>query len=190
MTDERDDTGRSDDSEPDGAGSETHDTLAVPSEPPDPESEPHVLPPEALVYPTFSFDSGDATWRTGFDLHRDLDDETLIEWLDSLAGATGSHDLAVEGSETRVTFGIRPNDVRMTYDPETDRQGSLDVTVSLDAYVVRSEDANARPTGARGDRGFIPFAMVTGDRDPEECRCYNWVDDPGTTTGECLTDDE
>lgn len=154
------------------------DELGVPDSSPDPETMEHVLPDEKLSYPTFDFDSGAVSPRDGFDLDRDLDREEMQEWLDGLAGALASHDAAVEGADTRVTFGVAPSDVRMSFDPDDDHRGQISVTFTLDAKALKYEDADTRPVGARGGRGFIPLAMLAEDGDPESYRCYNWIDDP------------
>lgn len=167
-----------------GADSDADEDSALPDGIPDPESppdfdaDPHVLPTEDLVYPTFEFDSGTLSPETGFDLERSLDRDEMGSWLDSLSGALESHDLAVEGENLRATFGVAPDDVQLSFDPDDDHRGSLSVTLTFDAKVMRYEDADERPRGSRGGRGFIPIEMLTGDRDPDDFRCYNWVDDP------------
>lgn len=148
-----------------------------PDSPPDFAEEAHVLLEDELVYPTFSFDSGDASHQ-GFDLARELDREEMRSWLDSLAGGLASHDVAVEGEDTQTTFGVAPDSVQFSFDPHEDNRGRLSVTFELDAVVVHQSDADERPVGARGGRGFIPREMLTVDRDPGEFRCYNWIDDP------------
>lgn len=159
------------------AGTAGPDDLEVPAAPPDPETAAHVLPPEDMVYPTLSFESG-TVGPDGFDCRRELDAEPMADWLEALAGALVSHDLAVEGADRRAYLGIAPSAVDLAFDPDEDHRGTIELTVSLDARVMRYEDADARPTGARGGRGFVPFAMLTGDRDPDAFRCYNWIEDP------------
>lgn len=177
------------------------DELDVPSSPPDPETTEHVLPDEELRYPTFGFPEGSVSPDDGFDLERDLDREEMAAWLEDLAGALRSHDAAVEAPDRRVTFGVGAGDVRMAFDPDEDHRGIIEATFTLPAAALKYEDAEARPTGSRGGRGFIPFAMLTSDdRDPGSYRCYNWIEDPTATARgdgpagdegeECSVDDE
>jgi hypothetical protein len=149
-----------------------------PESPPDFDDDPHVLPEEDLVYPTFEFPGEDLSQEDGFDCGRELDREEMESWLDSLAGALESHDLAVEGENLRATFGVAPDDVEISFRPDENQRGTLSITLSLDAKVMRYENGNDQPLGARGGRGFIPIEMLTEDRDPGEYRCYNWIDDP------------
>ncbi|WP_290815206.1 hypothetical protein [Halovivax sp.] len=178
MTDDEGAEPTSDDGDRDGtdetAGS---NDLDVPETPPDPKSTDHVLPTDQLVYPTLAFDSGTVS-PEGFDCRRELDADAMADWLEGLAGALISHDLAVEGADNRAYLGIAPSAVDLTFDPDDDHRGTIELTVSLDAKVMRYEDADARPTGARGGRGFVPIEMLTGDRPPESFRCYNWIEDP------------
>ena len=155
-----------------------------PDEPPDFEDDPHVLAEEDLVYPTFEFDDGELSTEEGFDLRQERDREEMAAWLDSLSGALTSHDIAVEGANLRATFGVAPDDVRMTFEPDENHRGTLTVTLSLDAKVMCYERADERPRGNRGNRGFIPLEMLTSDRDPETFRCYNWIEDPTIETDE------
>lgn len=166
------------------ANSSLPEGIPDPDDPPDLESDPHVLPADDLVYPTFQFDTGTISPEEGFSLSQDLDRDELVEWLDSLAGANVSHDLAVEGENLRPIFGIAPADVELSFEPDGDQTGTLSVTFNLKAKVMRYESADERPRGARGNRGFIPIEMLTGDRDPGEFRCYNWIDDPLPADGE------
>lgn len=175
-------------SDSDSTTGSTEEDSGLPSGIPDPESppdfdaDPHVLPEEDLVYPTFEFPSAPLSQETGFDCRKELDREEMEEWLDSLAGALVSHDLAVEGGNLRATLGVAPDDVRMSFEPDEDQRGTLSITLSLDAKVMRYENAEDRPLGSRGGRGFIPVEMLTEDRDPGEYRCYNWIDDPTGNT--------
>jgi len=162
----------------DDGGSGLPPGIPDPESPPDFDADPHVLPEEDLVYPTFEFPSEEISQETGFDCRRNLDREEMGEWLESLAGALVSHDLAIEGENLRATFGVAPDDVRMSFEPDEKQRGTLSITLSLDAKVMRYENADDRPLGARGSRGFIPIEMLTDDRDPGEYRCYNWIDDP------------
>lgn len=154
-----------------------------PESPPDFDADQHVLPPEDLVYPTFEFENGDISTTDGFALDEELDHEGMQSWLDSLANAVGTHDLAVEGADLRATLGIAPADVQVSFTPDEEQRGTLSVTFSFDAKVMRYEDADERPLGARGGQGFIPIEMLTTDRDPSDFRCYNWIEDP-TPDGE------
>ncbi|WP_323676490.1 hypothetical protein [Halorubellus sp. PRR65] len=137
----------------------------------------HALPPDDLVYPTFAFDDGSVDADGAFDLSRDVDRETLSSWLSDLAGAMASHDVAVESPDGHVRFGVGAKDVAMSFDPDDDHSGDLEVTVTLNAKAMFVADDPEKPAvGARGGRGFVPIEALTTDR--EEFRCYNWIDDP------------
>ena len=151
--------------------------LDVPADPPDPAETDHVLAPEDLQYPTVSIPDGRVS-PEGVSGHRDLDAEEMLDWLDALSGAVTSHDIAVEGPDRRATFGIAPATVDLSFDPDEDHRGRLEVTLSFEAKALTYEPASARPTGARGGRGFVPLEMLTTDREPSSFRCYNWIDDP------------
>jgi hypothetical protein len=179
-SDQRDDADQRDASRHDGLP----DGIPDPDSPPDFEDDDHVLPEEDLVYPTFEFEDGEVSQDDGFDLRRERDREEMKSWLDSLSGALTSHDLAVEGENLRATFGVAPDDVRMQFDPDEDHRGTLSVTLSFDAKVMRYEDADEHPSGSRGNRGFIPIEMLEEGRDASEFRCYNWIDDPTVETEE------
>ncbi|MFC6953272.1 hypothetical protein [Halorubellus litoreus] len=143
----------------------------------------HALPPEDLVYPTFAFDDGAVDADGGFDLSRDVDRETLSSWLSDLAGAMASHDVAVESPDGHVRFGVGANDVSMSFDPDDDHRGELEVTVRLNAKAMFVADDPEKPAvGARGGRGFVPIEALTTDQ--EDFRCYNWIDDPETPDDE------
>lgn len=191
MSNEQDDTGGEDaDKEEERRNDGLPDGIPDPDSPPDFADDDHVLPEDDLVYPTVEFEEGDISQEEGFDLRRERDREELSSWLDSLSGALASHDLAVEGEELRATFGVAPDDVRMEFDPDEDHRGTLSVTLSFDAKVMRYEDADERPTGKRGGRGFIPIEMLEDSRDASAFRCYNWVDDPTVETEERADDSE
>lgn len=143
----------------------------------------HALPPEKLVYPTFEFDEGDVDEDGGFDLSRGIDREEMIEWLEQLAGGMESHDVAVESPDGHVRFGVGAKDVAVSFDPDEDHRGELEVTFSLKARAMFVADDPSKPdVGARGGRGFIPLSMLTSDR--ETFRCYNWIEDPLDPDGE------
>ena len=187
MTDSNDDTGN--DHRPADEERALPDGIPDPDDPPDFESDSHVLSEDDLVYPTFEFEEGAISQDDGFALQRELDREEMGSWLDSLSGALVSHDLAVEGENLRATFGFAPDDVEMSFDPDETHRGKLTVTLSLDAKVMCYERADERPRGNRGNRGFIPLEMLTSDRDPETFRCYNWISDPTIATDD-RADDE
>jgi hypothetical protein len=154
------------------------DGIPDPDSPPSFDDDPHVLPEDDLAYPTVEFPDGAISQTDGFALQTECDREQLAGVLDSLSGALASHDLAVEADNLRATFGIAPDDVEMQFDPDEDHRGTLTVTLSLDAKVMRYEDADTQSTGNRGGRGFIPLDMLATDSDASEFRCYNWIDDP------------
>lgn len=173
-----DDSAGRDDTDNSQSGDGLPDGIPDPDNPPDFEDDPHVLPPEDLQYPTLSAEDGQVSPADGFDLSEDLDRDGMGDWLDALSDALVSHDIAVEGDDRRATLGIAPDGVDLTFDPDEDQRGQLEVTFTLDAKVMRYEDADERPRGARGNRGFIPIEMLTGDQDADSFRCYNWVGDP------------
>lgn len=137
----------------------------------------HTLPPEKLVYPTFEFEEGEVDEDGGFDLRQEMDRETMIEWLTELAGGMESHDVAVESPDGHVRFGVGANDVAMSFDPDENHRGELEITFTLNTRAMFVSDDPSKPdVGARGGRGFIPRSMLTSNR--ETFRCYNWIEDP------------
>jgi hypothetical protein len=145
------------------------------------EAESDALDSEDLQYPTFTFPDASVGPDGGFDAERPLDYDTMAEWLRDLAGGLGSHDIAVEGADRRVIFGIGPDDVAMSFEPDDDHRGTVEVTFTLKAKAMTVGDTDDPQAGARGGRGFVPVEMLTGDRDPSDFRCYNWIADPGET---------
>jgi hypothetical protein len=160
------------------------DGIPDPDSPPSFEDDSHVLPEEDLTYPTLEFPSGTISQEEGFDLKQECDRDDMQALLDALGDGLVSHDVAVEAENIRATLGIAPDDIEVGFSPDDDHRGTLTVTLSLDAKVMRYEDADAEPIGNRGGRGFIPLAMLEDDRDPSEFRCYNWIDDPTISRGE------
>ncbi|GAB6880316.1 hypothetical protein JCM17823_25900 [Halorubrum gandharaense] len=154
------------------------DALGVPDAPPDPETDDHVLPDEKLRYPTLTFEEGAVDPEDGFDLAADLDRESARKLLDDLAGALASHDLVVEGPDTRATFGVGVDRVEADFTPDEDGRGEIEVTLTMPAKVLDYAPADADFVGARGGTGFIQRAMLTEERPPESFRCYNWIDEP------------
>lgn len=179
--DDRQDDGGRDGDQQIGRHDGLPDGIPDPDSPPDFEDDDHVLSVDELAYPTFEF-GGELSQEEGFDLRRERDREELEAWLEELSGALTSHDLAVEGDDLRAIFGVRPDDVRMQFEPDEDHRGELTVTLSLDAKVMRYERTDEQAAGNRGGRGFIPMAMLEEGRDASEFRCYNWVDDPTVDT--------
>lgn len=138
----------------------------------------HALSVDELRYPEFAFeaDGVDEDGRT--DLERELDHEEMAEWLDELAGGLGSHDVAVTAADGHATFGVAPDTVAISFDPDENGRGKLEFTFTMDAKVMfSSDDPDLPKVGARAGRGFVPVEMLTSDRDPSEFRCYNWLDD-------------
>lgn len=179
MTDEQEESGV-DDPESDGADGRRNDGS-------DDEDGHGALPVEDLQYPEFVFDDGDIAADGAFDLSRELDHGEMADWLSELASGMASHDVAVESPEGYVTFGVGASGVEMSFDPDEDGVGNLEVTFSLRAKPMFVADDPDRPkAGARGGRGFVPVEMLTTDR--ERFRCYNWMADP--TEGNNSTDSE
>ncbi|MFC7175588.1 hypothetical protein [Halosegnis marinus] len=130
-----------------------------------------------LRYPTLDTEDGVGADGT-LDATVPLDGERAAAWLRDLADAVESHDLGVAGDSYRGIYGIGPREATLAFDPDADHRGELSVTVRFAARTMTVEDADTDPVGARGGRGFVPLAMLTGDRDPGEFRCYNWVAEP------------
>ncbi len=138
------------------------------------EGDDHALSPEDLQYPEFVFEDGEIAEDGAFDLETDLDREAMADWLSDLAGGMASHDVAVESPDGYVTFGVGASGVEMTFDPEADGVGDLEVTFKLRAKpMFVADDPDQPKAGARGGTGFIPIEMLTTDR--ETFRCYNWM---------------
>lgn len=138
----------------------------------------HALPLEDLVYPTLELPDGSVGDDGSVEGTADLDREEMGEWLEDLAGGLTSHDVAVAAPDGRVTFGVAPQGVDVSFDPGEDGVGDLEVTFRLSAKPMTVQDPDDPAVGARGGRGFIPLAMLTEDADPSSYRCYNWVEDP------------
>lgn len=136
----------------------------------------HVLPDEELNYPTLSFESGTIGTDGRFELSQPLDREAMGEWAEGIAGALGSHDLAVSTPEGLVTFGVAPNQVDATFEADEDNSGTLEVTFHLSAKAMFVADGSEEVVGSRGETGFVPVSMLSDDQD--RFRCYNWIDDP------------
>lgn len=154
------------------------DELEVPDQPPDPETESHVLPDEKLRYPEFAFEDGEMV-DGRFELERSLDREGMREWLEELSGGLASHDVGVSTADETAIFGVGAGDVSMSFDPDDEHRGTLEVTFSLNAKLMTfSDDPEERRAGARGGEGFIPIEMLTTEKEPQTFRCYNWIRDP------------
>lgn len=163
----------------DAAGESGPADLAVPEDPPDPAECEHVLAPEQLCYPTFEFESGEFTEAGGFALSRALDRATARDWLDDLAGGLTSHDVAVRTPGGVGVMGVGTPNFSMRFDPNEEGRGDLVVELRMPASMLAFSSDPAVPfAGARGGRGFIPLAMLTGERAHDEFRCYNWLDQP------------
>jgi hypothetical protein len=137
----------------------------------------HALPPEDLHYPTLELAEGSVAGDGTAEGTTDLDREAMATWLEDLAGGLVSHDVALAAPDGRVTLGVAPEGADVSFDPDEDGVGDLEVTFRLRAKAMTTADADDPAVGARGGRGFVPLSMLTGDRDPGEFRCYNWVDD-------------
>jgi hypothetical protein len=151
-----------------------------PPVPEDPETavaaDDHALPPSDLQYPEFSVEGGEVEDDGTFDLTTDLDREEMQDWLADLADGLASHDVGVETPDGRVTLGVAPEDVELSFDPEEDHTGRFEVTFGLHAKAMTVQDADEPKVGARGGKGFVPLAMLAEDDGPY--RCYNWIEDP------------
>lgn len=136
----------------------------------------HALPEADLNYPTLEFEDGDLDSDGSFDLSTSTDHDEMAEMAEGLAGALASHDLGVSGPDGYVAFGVGPKGVDVTFDPDENHRGDLEVTFRLSAKAMLIADEDSEPVGSRGDRGFVPLSMLESDR--EHYRCYNWIDDP------------
>ncbi|MFW6153241.1 MAG: hypothetical protein ACOC42_02655 [Halobacteriota archaeon] len=154
------------------------DELGVPEEPPTASDDDHILPLDDLRYPTITFPEGSIDPVAGINLSGHYGRDDLRSLLADLDGALTSHDLCLESPDRRVTFGIGPGDVSVDFEPDEQHLGRLEITLSLRAKALTYAEADDVEVGARGGLGFIPKAMLTGDIEPGEARCYNWIDDP------------
>ena len=139
----------------------------------------HALALEDLRYPTLELDEGTVEADGTAAGQAELDREVMATWLEDLAGGLVSHDVAIEAPDGRVTLGVAPAGADVSFDPGEDGVGDFEVTFRLRAKAMTVADPDQPEVGARGGKGFVPLAMLTGERDPGEFRCYNWVDDPG-----------
>lgn len=153
------------------------DELDVPPSQPDPDNAEHVLSTEDLTYPTISIDSGSISPTSGVDLSTPLDRSDIQALLRDLDAALTSHDLCLEGPDHRAIFGLGPGEVSIGFDPDADQLGRLTIQIDLRAKALTYADVEARHVGARGGCGFIPKGMLTGEIDPTDARCYNWIED-------------
>ncbi len=154
------------------------DELDVPSEPPEPTDGSHILPLDELRYPTLTFEDGTVSPTTGIQVRTEQDRVGIQSLLRDIEAALASHDLCVEGPDNRVIFGIGPGAVSIEFDPDADQLGTLSIQIDLRAKALTYNDIHTPHVGARGSRGFIPRGMLTGEIDPADARCYNWIDDP------------
>ncbi|MCU4751401.1 hypothetical protein OB919_05310 [Halobacteria archaeon AArc-curdl1] len=155
------------------------DELGVPDHQPDPETSSHVLPDEKLVYPEFEFDDGKMDDSGGFDLEQSLAREDMKAWLEELSSGLASHDVGVSTPTDAAIFGVGGGDVSISFEPDDNHTGTLEVTFSLKAKLMTfSDNPDERQAGARGGEGFIPLEMLTGEKEPDTFRCYNWIRDP------------
>lgn len=177
---------RGSDPSSEGPGSDPPDDDRVPDDPGAVEAaieaDDHALSPEDLAYPTLSFEEGSVGDTGGFDLSRDLDREAMADWLEDLADALRTHDLAVESPDGHVRLGVSPEGVDARFDPGEsgeDGPGPGDLAVSFRfraAPMFVADDPSKTAVGARGGKGFVPVEQLTTDR--EQFRCYNWIEDP------------
>lgn len=136
----------------------------------------HALPEADLHYPTLAFEDGEMAADGAFDLSKSVDRDGMSAIATDLAGALSSHDLGVETSDGFTTLGIAPDAVDVSFDPDEDHSGDLEITFRLSAKAMFVADEGDEKVGSRGAKGFVPISMLTEDR--EMYRCYNWVDDP------------
>ncbi|GAB7095093.1 hypothetical protein JCM30237_22460 [Halolamina litorea] len=139
----------------------------------------HALPEADLQYPTISFEEGRIDSDGSFDLSMETDREGMQAVAEAVAGALASHDLGVEAAEGFTTFGVGPRAVEISFDPDENHRGELELTLRLSAKEMFVDDGCGEKVGSRGDAGFVPESMLTGD-DDGRFRCYSWIDDPGS----------
>lgn len=167
------------DDEPTGDVGQGHDWSSA--DVPGPEAvaeDEHGLALEDLQYPTLVLETGTVRDDGSADGERELDRESMADWLEDLAGGLASHDVAIEAPDGRVTLGVAPEGAAVSFDPGDDGVGELAVTFSLRAKAMVRNDPDDPKVGARGGKGFVPLAMLTDDAGPGEYRCYNWIEDP------------
>lgn len=136
----------------------------------------HALSEEDLNYPTFEFESGSVEENGSFDLSRGTNYDEMADLAEGLANALASHDLGVSTPEGFLTFGVGPNKVEASFDPDENHRGELEITFRLSAKAMFVADGDETIVGSRGGKGFVPLSMLTSDR--ELYRCYNWIQDP------------
>lgn len=159
--------------------SDSSDELEVPAEPPDPDTEPHVLPDEKLNYPTFDFEDGTIDPDGTVDLETTLGREELVAWLDALGLGLESHEVAVDDGDAMAVFGLGAGPVSLSFEPDDSNRGTLEISIELSAKLIsRSTNPEEPIAGSRGGRGFIPIEMLTEGPEANLYRCWNWIDDP------------
>lgn len=142
---------------------------------PDGDDPEHALPEADLQYPTLAFEDGAVEPDGSFQLSTTTDREEMGAMATDLAGGLSSHDLGVETPDGVTTLGVAPDGVEVSFDPDDDHSGDLEITFRLSAKAMSVDDGSAETVGARGDTGFVPLSMLTDDR--ERYRCYSWIDD-------------
>jgi hypothetical protein len=143
---------------------------------PDGDDTDHTLSEGDLQYPTIEFDDGRVAPDGSLDLAKDTDREEMGEVARAIADALSSHDLGVRTPEGATTFGVGPGSVELSFDPDDDHRGEVELTFRLPAKAMFVDDGSGDPVGARGGEGFVPLSMLTDDEGT--FRCYSWIDDP------------
>jgi hypothetical protein len=152
------------------------DTPQVGEDLPEGDDPGHAVAEGDLQYPTLDFADGEIADDGGFDLSQSMGREEMSEWLTGLDGALASHDLGVESPDGFVTFGVGPQAVDVSFEPDDAHRGTLEVTFRMTAKAMFVGDEDDEKAGSRAGKGFVPLSMVTEDRDV--FRCYSWIDDP------------
>ena len=143
---------------------------------PDGEDADHALPEADLQYPTIEFGDGEIEPDGSPDLSRETDREEMGGVARAVADALSSHDLGVRTPDGATTFGVAPGSVELSFDPDDDHRGEVELTFRLPAKAMLLDDGSGEPIGARGGEGFVPLSMLTDDEGT--FRCYSWIDDP------------
>ncbi len=136
----------------------------------------HGLPEADLQYPTIEFEDGKVEPDGSIDLSKETDRAEMSEVARAIADALSSHDLGVKTPEGATTFGVGPGSVDLSFDPDGDHRGEVELTFRLPAKAMFVDDGSGETVGARGGEGFVPLSMLTEDE--ETFRCYSWIDDP------------
>lgn len=172
MTDDSEDTTGTDHGEKD----EGDEPAVLDANLPEGDDPGHSLPDADLHYPTIEFENGEVASNGALALSKETNRDEMGSVATALAGALASHDLGIATPDGFTTFGIAPQGVEMSFEPDENHRGDLEITFRLSAKTMFVADDDDAKVGSRGGKGFVPLSMLTEDRDLY--RCYSWIDDP------------